>query len=100
MLQTLCFKLFLRHPQEAPGQSKKLRRWYTEGPRKALGGPCAQIVLLAAATSTFRRGVKSYEEAPRRLQGSSREAPRRLQGGSKEAPGIELYKSGARLASS
>ena len=46
-------------------------------------------VLLAAARSTFRRGVKSYKEAPRRLQG-----------GSEEAPGIELYKSGARLASS
>ena len=26
-------------------------------------------VLLAAARSTFRRGVKSYKEAPRMLQG-------------------------------
>ena len=36
---------------------------------RALGGPCAQIMLLAAARSTFRGGGKSYKEAPRRLQG-------------------------------
>ena len=67
---------------------------------RALGGPCAQIMLLVAARSAFRGGAKSYKEATRRLQGASKEAPGTLQGGSKEAPGIELYKSGARLASS
>ena len=45
-------------------------------------------VLLAAAWSIFRRGVKSYREAPGLL------------GGSEEAPGIDLYKPEARLDSS
>ena len=35
-----------------------------------------------------------------KLRGGSEEAPGRLRGGSREAPGIELYKSGACLASS
>ena len=64
-------------------------------------------VLLAAARSTFRGGVKSYWEAPRKLQAgcmgekvllaaarntfrrgvkSYKEAPGRLQGGSEDAP--------------
>ena len=144
---------------------------FKEGPRRALGGPCAQIMLLAAARSTFRGGAKGTPRSPKtkqetsrmiqggpkegsgramcsnsapgcsqeyfsrrseklqggskeapgrlhgrksapgcslehfslrseKLRGGSKEAPRRLQGGSKEAPGIELYKSGARLASS
>ena len=41
-------------PQEPAGRSKKLRGGFKEGPRSALGGPCAQIMLLAAARSTFR----------------------------------------------
>ena len=53
------------------------------------GGCMGEKVFLAAAWGIFRRGGKSYKEAPRRLHG-----------GSKEAPMIELYKSGARLASS
>ena len=39
--------------QEASGLSKKFRAWCKEAPRRTLGGPCSQIMLLAAARSTF-----------------------------------------------
>ena len=48
--KVLVFKAFLKGSRRA----KKLRGGFKECPRSALGGPCAQIMLLAAARSTFR----------------------------------------------
>ena len=54
------------------------------GPR---GPPADEKALLAAAWSIFRRGVKSYREAPGRFRGCAGEAPGRLQGSICTNPG-------------
>ena len=65
----------------------------SRGPKEAAGK-------LHGRKSASGCSLEHFSPRSEKLRVGSKEAPRRLQGGSKEAPGIELYKSGARLASS
>ena len=80
MLQTICFKLFLRHPKKPQDEPRN----FEEGPGwvklESLGGPREGHMLQTLCFKVLLRHPKKPQDEPNNFEDGSR----RVQGGSLE----------------